>query len=332
MSSEKHLVAVNHTHPEYSNHTQEEYLDLPGTNHQADYLELAERLPEGFDLAFSVSNHFATEGEEFWEEMQDEIERNGDEAYMDDIVFRGEYEGTRIWGLHSVEAAYEDELDHEFLIHGLPLKDEQDHTYEDTHTLLEATEDGDLGTLPHPLFMDYDWGEEKRDDFFEAASNYDTDLSIEYSQGYGLLNRWANRGLSPATDNLADLCDRYKVPAIPGTDWHTSLPKNIALMDRSAIDSLEDDEFPLEEFRDMRVVQKPGSRSESWNLVRNTAGATGTFADMIPVLGSAAPSSEEFMQDLRDRSLEAYGDLDPETVSDNAVRLNGTDGLLAQDF
>lgn len=332
MSSENPLILINHTHPPYSNHTQEEYLGIPGNNHQADYLEVAERLPEGFDLAFTVSNHFATEGEEFWEELEEEVERNGGEAYPGDKVFRADYEGTRMWGIHSVEAAYEDELDHEFLIHGLPLDDEQNHTYEDTHALLEAAEDSDIGTLPHPFFMDYDWGEEKRDGFFEAASSYDAELSIEYSQGYGLLNRWANRGLSPTTDNLADLCERYDVPAVPGTDWHASLPKNVALMDRSAIDSLEDDEFPLDEFKDTRITRKPGKMPEPWNVARNTAGTVATFGDMLPVIGPYMPESEEFMQDLRDRSLDAYKDLDPETVSENAVRLNGRNGILAQDF
>jgi hypothetical protein len=332
MASENHLVVVNHTHPEYSNTTQEFYLGIPGENHQSDYLELAERLPEGFDLAFTVSNHFATEGQGFWNELEDEIERNGGEAYPGDKVFRADYEGTRMWGLHSVEAAYEDELDHEYLIHGLPLDDENNHTYDDIHALLEKTEEADLGTVPHPFFMDYDWGEEKRDNFFEEATNYDADLSIEYSQGYGLLNLVANGRMPPQGDNLADLCDKYEVPAVPGTDWHASLPKNIALMDRSAIDSLEDDNFPLDEFRDMRVAKKPGKMAESWNLIRNTAGATATFGDMLPAVGRFMPDSEEFMQNLRDRSLEAYGELDPETVSDNAVRLNGPDSILAQAY
>lgn len=331
MTAEKFLVTVNHTHPSYSNDTQEEYLGLPGTNHQADYLELAERLPENFDLAFTVSNHFATEGREFWEELKDEVERNGDEAYLDDLVFRGEYEGTRIWGLHSVEAAYEDELNHEYLIHGLTLDDEGDHTYEDTHRLLEATEDAEIGTIPHPYLMDFDWGEEKRDEFFDVASDYDAELSFEYSQGYGALN-WLSNGRLPPGENLADLCEKHEVPAIPGVDWHASLSSNIALMDRSAIDSLEEDEFPLKEFKDMSVVKKPGRMPESWNFMRNTAGAVGTFVDMLPVAGSFTPSGEKEMKVLRDRSLEAYEKLDPEAVSRNSQRLNGKNSLLAEEF
>lgn len=332
MTEEKHLVAVNHTHPEFSNGTESKYLGIEGKGHQADYMQLAEKLPEDFDLAFTVSNHFETGGREFWEELKNEIERNGGEAYLDDLVFRGEYEDTRLWGLHSVEAAYEDELSHEYLIHGLELDDEQNHTYEDSHSLLEATEDAEMGTIPHPYFMDYDWGEEKRDELFDLASEYDADLSFEYSHGYGLVNRWANRGLNPMDDNLADLCDRHMVPAVPGSDWHSALPKTIALMDRSAIDSLEDDEFPTEEFRDMSIVKKPGKMPETWNMLRNTAGATANFADMIPFIGQFGPETEEEMQQLRDWSLKAYEDLDAETVSENKERLNGRNGILAQDF
>lgn len=332
MSSENHLVVANHTHPEYSNHTQEEYLGIPGENHQADYLRLAEELPEGFDLAFTVSNHFATEGEEFWDELEDEIERNGGEAYPGDKIFRADYEGTRMWGIHSVEAAHEEELDHEYLIHGLPLDDKQDHTYQDAHSLLEKTEEADLGTLPHPFFMDYNWGEEKRDRFFEQASGYEADLSIEYSQGYGALNLVANGRIPPQGDNIADLCDRYEVPAVPGTDWHASLPANIALMDRSAIDSLEDDRFPLKEFRDMSIAGKPGKMSEIWSQLKTTAEATATFGGMVPLVGKYMPESEEFMQNLRNRSVEKYSNLDPETVSENAVRLNGSESILSEKF
>lgn len=66
--------------------------------------------------------------------------------------------------------------------------------------------------------------------------------------------------------------------------------------------------------------------------MRDTAGALATFGDMMPLVGQQMPDSEEFMQNLRDRSLEAYEQLDPETVSQNAVRLNGKNGILAEDF
>lgn len=329
MSDSENLVVVNHSHPKFSNQTQYDYLDLEGENHQADYVQLAEKLPEDFDLVFAVTNHYETEGIEFWEELQNQIQYKGGEAHLGDIVFEGELDGKNIYGLQGVEAAFEDNYSHEYIMHGLELGENSSHIYDGCHEMLEATEDAALGTLPHVFLSEFDWGSERRENFFETAQEYDVDLSIEYSHGYGILNLIANGRISES--NIANLCDQHQIPAIPGADWHSMLPKQVAIMQHSAVDTLEEDRFPLKEFKDMKIARKLGKMPKTWNRIRDTFGAGATYGDMIPIIGKKAVN-EDFQDKIKELSLKYLEELNSEQIQNNAVRINGRNGILSQEF
>jgi|GEM_PF-3470744 len=320
MSVENPVIAIPHYHTEYSNKSFTDIKGVETSNHYtASIAQLAETIPSDIDLFFTRTDHYKTDPD-YWEKTKKEVERRGGEAYKDDLVLRGELEGTRFWGINGVETALEDDLKKEYIAYGLELDDSQNHICEDYDEMLELTESTELGVIPHPFMMDFDW-EEGREEFIEKALDYDVELGIGYSTGYGTLNNVSN-GYWFNEEDVKDLTERYDLPAIPDIDYHAYLPGKISLVDRSAIDKLEADEIPVEEMKDMRIVQEEGLKS-GLRRVQDTIGAGLTFVDMMPVVGSQLSRHERFYKFLRDSSLRNFANLESDKLLENSVRLNG---------
>lgn len=273
---------LNHFHTEKSTQYVEEFTDDPewkGINHLGDPTEILERLGDNQNAVIVLTEHYQTNGIEFFEDLGREAEEIGGAYKLNDKSLILKHEGSKVAIINGVEASYL-RRDSHLVIAGLPLENEEEYFNLDRESLEESLRHASFAHLAHPFLGDFGLDMNEIDMVCRTIKESPAKLFIPYTFAYPINIDRNARGEKESKTDIYDLMDKYDAPMIVEHDHHVHLPSNlggVGLTKDSAVEKLERGEIPLEEILDMRIIE-PRRRDTFRNLFR----AGRTFADQLP--------------------------------------------------
>jgi hypothetical protein len=322
---------INHFHTEKSTEYVREITEEPewkGINHLGDPMKILKKLDEGQNAVIVLTEHYRTNGEKFFEKLGEDVEEIGGDYELNDRSLMMEHERSKVAIINGVEASYK-RRDTHIVIAGLPIEDEEEYYNLDIEELSRVLEDAAYAHPAHPFLGDFGMDMEELDEVCETIKDSPTKLFIPYTYAYPFNIDRNARGETDSEIDVRELAERYGAPLIVEHDHHVHLPSSlggIGLLNDRAINELEEGRVPVDEIKDMRIIQ-PTKLDTFRDLFR----AGRTFADQLPnyiewerfwkIL--TFPYGREDMEELRDKYYAAeLNDLDMEELRARSRRLN----------
>ncbi|MFB6158590.1 MAG: hypothetical protein ABEJ95_02905 [Candidatus Nanohalobium sp.] len=283
MSQEKrNTLFLHHFHTDKSTEYVKELTDEPewkGINHLGDPLKILEKLDEDQKAVISLTEHYRTNGEDFFRELGEKAEKLGGSYRMRERSLIMEHEGSKIAIINGVEASYK-QRDKHIVLSGLKLEEKENYYNIDREKLSEALKETAYAHPAHPFLGEFRMSLDELDEVIRTIQRSSAKLFIPYTYAYNVRIDRQARGEKKNDLDVKELAKRYDAPIILEHDHHVHLPSGlggIGLLKDSAIEALEEGQIPVKEIEDMNVIE-PRRRDTFRDLFR----AGRTFADQLP--------------------------------------------------
>jgi hypothetical protein len=327
----REILFFNHFHTERSTEYVDEERDVPewdGSNHFGSPVKTLKYLDKGQKAVVTITEHFWTNGKDFFEELGGETEELGGSYEMNERCLILEEGGATLYIINGVEASYREEDNH-LVLAGLPLSDRERYKDLDREELREKLEEAGYAHPAHPFLENFGMEDEILDEVCETINYSPTELFIPFTTAYGSIIDGKARGEEESERDVKELAGEHGANLIVELDHHVHLPRNlngVALLENSAAGKLENGEIPLEEIRDSYVID-----ATHWDLFKDWFRAARTFADQLPNYMEwksfwsllTFPYGDEELLELRDYYYDAeLSSLDIEKLRSRSRPLN----------
>lgn len=278
ISNNRNTLFFNHFHTLRSNDyvsTHGSAEEWEGINHFGSPIKILEGLEAGQNTIITVTEHFHTNGEEFYRKLLEEVKEKGGEGHLNKRNLSLELEGSKLKIINGVEACYKHENNH-VVLGGLSIEDHGKYMFEEKENFAKAVEKADYAHPAHPFFGEFGIEDEILDEICEVIQESSAKLFIPYTTAYGPKFDKKARGTEDSDRDIYDLTVEYSVPFIVEHDHHIHLPSGmngVGLLEDSSLDK----EVPLQEIKDAQLIEprKSDSLRDLWRIGR-------TYADLLP--------------------------------------------------
>jgi hypothetical protein len=276
--SDRNTLFFNHFHTSESNEYVNEYggaEDWEGINHFGSPLKILESLEEEQNAVVTITEHFHTNGEEFYYELLENIKQKGGDGRINDRSINLELENSKMKILNGVEACYKGKDNH-VILGGLPIDDNENYMFDDKKEFAEAVEKAEYAHPAHPFFGEFGIEEGILKEICDIVKDSSSKLFIPYTTAYGPKFDKKARGTEESEKDIYDLKQEYSTSLIVEHDHHIHLPSGM-----NGVGMLEDSstrkEIPIEEIKDSKVIEprKSDCLRDLWRIGR-------TYADLLP--------------------------------------------------
>ncbi|MFB6158589.1 MAG: hypothetical protein ABEJ95_02900 [Candidatus Nanohalobium sp.] len=324
-------VFLNHFHTKESTY-HERLRDFTAVNHHGSPAKIAEELDEGQKAAIVVTEHFSTNGEDWYKELGRDIERDGGNYTLNENSLNLEQGGSEVTVWNGVEASYKDNQNH-IIAAGLPINDEEDYLNLNSDDMEWLADRSDYIHPAHPYFMDFGMEEDIIEDVIDIGQDSEAQLFLPETHAYGVLDSMATGEVGSDT-SVYDLSREEDIPLIPEQDHHVHLPHNLSGV--GLIPGGDSDEI-TDRVEEVQVIEPENSIQSILEEAIDTKNAVRTFADMlpgynqedggvwkhVPDLGPfSIPVTDEDFEDIRDSSYRAALDFDISELQSRSRPLN----------
>lgn len=279
ISNTRNTLFFNHFHTPKSNEyvsTHGSANEWEGINHFGSPIKILESLEGGQNAIITVTDHFHTNGKEFYEKLLEEVEEKGGEGTVNEKNLILELEGSKLKILNGVEACYKAENNH-VILGGLPIDDHEKYMFQEKREFTEAVEKAEYAHPAHPFFGDFGIEDKILDEICEVINESSTKLFIPYTTAYGPKFDKKARGTEDSERDIYDLTKEYSAPFVVEHDHHIHLPSGmngVGLLEDSPV---ENEGVPLNEIEESQIIKPRRSDSlrDLWRIGR-------TYADLLP--------------------------------------------------
>jgi hypothetical protein len=273
---------LNHFHTKESTGHVKELTDCPdwkAVNHLGSPVRILEKLQEGQNAVITLTEHYKTNGKDFFQKMGEKAENLGGGYKLNDHSLVIEQGGSKVAVINGVEASYR-RRDSHVVIAGLPIQDNKTYYNLDEEKLGEVLENAAYAHPAHPFLEEFGMSMKELEKVCRTIQDSSAKLFIPYTCAYPVNIDKNARGVSGSETDVHGLANKYNSCLIVEHDHHVHLPSNlggIGLLKSSSIKHLENGEIPLEEIKKMRIIE-PSKTDTFRDLFR----AGRTFADQLP--------------------------------------------------
>lgn len=273
---------INHFHTEKSTEYVNNIIEEPewkGANHLGDPLKILEKLDRGQKAVITLTEHYRTNGKEFFRKLGEEAEELGGSHELNEYSLILELEGAKVMIINGVEASYK-RRDTHLIIAGLPIEDRDEYYNLNDLELEEVLEKAAYAHPAHPFYGKYRMDKQEMDNVCKMIQESPAELFIPYTYAYNIKIDRKARGETGSKQDVQDLAEKHDAPLIVEHDHHIHLPSNlsgIGLLSNKAIKELEVDRVPIEQIKKARIVE-PTKLDTFKDLFR----AGRTYADQLP--------------------------------------------------
>ena len=281
------VLFFNHFHTERSNNYtqkhQEDIVEWEGKNHYGSPIEILENLGKGEKAVMTITEHFETNGKEFYDQLAERVEQEGGKYEINEKCLILKKEGSEIYLINGVEASYKDGQN-EIVIAGLKLEDNSTYYQLTKKELREKLDKAAYAHPAHPYLGQYGMEKEILNEVCTEIQNSKSKLFIPQTKAYGpLINRLAKGKLTK--DKTTELANKYETEKIIELDHHIHLPKNLngmPLIREKSTEKIREEKIPVEEIKKAKKI-----KSKTTDKIIDTIRSKKSFApQMLRIINS----------------------------------------------